>query len=367
MATYNLVQADEIAASASILRRKRLNKPKNNWCLGMTMDLVLGAGPWVVGSAAVAAGLTAIYTEVEGASDTFALFNAPVAIGAIATFAGFLLVGKQGTNLGNNATIVGEFGNLSGSILNLALFIKSQISSGKSIEFLTLPDGSGGFYQTTRIGLVLSSLCYTVKYNGRGVAVDPFGLPIGQDTILTNSYIALTSPANGSPGMSNFAALVLMIGELVDNFQSTAGDRASEYSVLFGQLNAITAAEGAIMGTAGYGGPFLMKYLLYILYSLYLLLLLMTSLVPDNQWNSVWIIAILSFTTIAFYQISERYGNPMKLRSRSMGQTPFVSSTCVDTEIAVTAAFGRANSTTIGISSDTGSVAARGMTFKLGI
>ena len=37
------------------------------------------------------------------AQDTFALFNAPVAITAISTFASFLLVGKQGANLANNA------------------------------------------------------------------------------------------------------------------------------------------------------------------------------------------------------------------------------------------------------------------------
>jgi hypothetical protein len=277
MASYGLVQAEEVARSASLLRQIRLNKPKNNWCLGVTYDILFGSLPWVVGSASVAAGLAAIYTNVEGSADTFALFNAPVAIGAISTFAGFLLVGKQGTNLGNNAAIIGEYGNLSGSILNLAIFMKSQLSSGsQGVEFLTLADGSGGYYTTTRMGLVLSSLCYVVKYAGRGVAVDPFGLPvsrlayttsvivgafrltphrllqIGQDQTLLNS---LTSPSNGSPGMGNFPALVLMVGELADEFQTKAGDRASEYTVLFGQLNAITAAEGAIMGTAGYGGP----------------------------------------------------------------------------------------------------------------
>ena len=137
-----------------------------------------------------------------------------------------------------------------------------------------------------------------------------------------------------------------------------------------------------------------MRFLLYILYSLYLLLLLMTSLVPENRWNSVWIVGILAFTTISFFQVSERYGtclklfdsrlysyskcpptncrffctgNPMKLRSKAMGQTPYVSNACVDTEIAVTAVFARTSSTTIGLGGDTGMVAGRGMTFKLGL
>jgi len=146
--------------------------------------------------------------------------------------------------------------------------------------------------------------------------------------------------------MRPFTACILIIGELVDEFQT--GEKASEYAVLFTQINSVTASEGSIGGTAGYSTPYIMKYLLYILYTLYLLLLLITDLVPNNKWNSVWISAILAFTTIAFYQISERYSNPMKLRSRMMGQKPFVSSACVDTEIAITSIFGRAKSQLIG-------------------
>ena len=243
----------------------------------------------------------------------------------------FLLVGKQATNLSNNAKIIGQFGNLSGSVVNIALFVKSQISSGKSIEFLTLPDGKGGFFQTTRIGLVLSSVCYAVKYVGRGVKIMPEGLPIGQDPRLLAAYVRYTSPSNGSPGMSPFMALILMIGELVDEFSQ--GEKPSEYAVLFTQINAATGAEGTIGGTAGYSGPYLMKYLLYILYSLYLLLLLTTDLVPNNEWNSIWISMVLAFTTICFFQISERYGNPMKLRSKRMGQKPLVSEACVGAEV----------------------------------
>lgn len=93
---------------------------------------------------------------------------------------------------------------------------------------------------------------------------------------------------------------------------------------------------------------YLMKYLLYILYSLYLLLLLMTDLVPNNEWNSIWISAVLAFCTVSFYQISERYGNPMKMRSKRMGQKPFVSRACVDTEIAITSIFARSKSALVG-------------------
>jgi hypothetical protein len=353
---------DVLASRAAVLRKKRLNKPKNNWILGILLDLLLAAAPWVVGMVALCVIILLMYDNLDGAAATFTQFNAPVAISAIATFASFLLVTKQGTNLGNNSKIIGEFGNLSGSLVNICLFVKSQISSGKKVEFLTLADGSGGFFQTTRMGLVCASVCYIVKYTGRGAKIVPEGLPLGQDARLLKSYVALTSPSNGSPGMGAFAACILMIGELVDEFQ--AGEKPSEYAVLFGQINAVTAAEGSIGGTTGYGPPYLMKWLLGILYTLYLFLVAATDLVPNNRWNSLWIGGILAFCTIAFYQISERYGNPMKLRSRRMGQAPLVTQTCVATEIAITSIFARASSTLIGGGGDTG-LAAAGMRFTL--
>ena len=344
MQKYGVVPAEDAARSAAQMRSKRLNKTTNNWVLGVSMDLLLGAGPWVVGFVAICAGLVSIYENVDEASETFSKFNAPVAIGAISGFAGFLLVTKQNANLANNGAIIGQFGNLTGALINICLFLKAQISSGKSVEFITLADGNGNFFQTTRIALVCSSVPYVIKYTGRGQPVDPTGLPLGQDMRLLNSYATLTTPSSGAPGMSPFAACVLLIGELVDDFQTVASDRPSEYAVLFGQLNAVTAAEGAIGGTTGYSQPYLMKWLLYILYILYLLLLAVTDLVPNNRWNALWIGAILTFTTIAFYQISERYGNPMKLRSSRSGQVPIVPYACVDCEIAITSIFARPKS-----------------------
>lgn len=278
--------ADDAAARAASLRKKRLNKPKNNLWLGVLMDLIWGAGPWVLFWIVICCTIIPLNNYVDGAADVFLVFNAPVAISAIATFASFLLVTRQSSALGNNAAIISQYGNLTGSLVNIALFIKSQISSGKSIEFLTLADGSGGMFSTTRLGLVCSSIPYAVKYVGRGQKIQPIGLPIGQDPRLLRSYILLTAPANGSPGMSPFAALLLMVGELVDEFQE--GQRASEYAVLFGQINSVTAAEGAIGGTAGYSPPVLMKWLLVVLYGLYLILLAITDLCPNNGWNALW-------------------------------------------------------------------------------
>jgi hypothetical protein len=109
-----------------------------------------------------------------------------------------------------------------------------------------------------------------------------------------------------------------------------------------------------------------MKWLLSILYILYLFLLAITDLVPNNKWNSLWIGAVIAFCTISFYQISERYGNPMKLRSNMAGQKPMVSMACVDTEIAITSIFARAKSSLVGAGTlDAAGATPTGMRFSL--
>ena len=50
----------------------------------------------------------------------------------------------------------------------------------------------------------------------------------------------------------------------------------------------------------------------------------------------------------------------MKLRSKMMGQKPFVSNACVDTEIAITSIFARSKSALIA-----GEAAPTGMRFNL--
>ena len=57
-------------------------------------------------------------------------------------------------------------------------------------------------------------------------------------------------------------------------------------------------------------------------------------------------LAILAFCTVAFYQISERYGNPMALRSKRMGQK-LVSNACGHGS-AITTIFARAKSPLVG-------------------
>jgi hypothetical protein len=340
----NLRMAESRTQMIAQMRRKRLNKAPNAWCAAITMDLLLGAGPWLAGVCAVAVGLWRLHDTVDGVPETFAHFNSAVAISAISTFSAFLLVSRIQNNLGSNKNIIDQFGNLTGSLINLSLWVKSQMVSTKTAAALMpFPDGSGGTYMANKIGLTLASVPYIVKYVGRGVNIMPEGLPIGQDKQLVDRYNEFTSSSmfGSSGGLSPFAAMVLMVSEQIDQVQK--GEKASEYAVLFAQLNAVTGAEGAIGGVSTYVAPYIMTALLYALVVLYLLLALISDLIPNNGGNSIWIAAVMAFCTIVFFQISARYANPMALRSKQSGQAPLISQMCVSTEKAILAVFSRTN------------------------
>ena len=74
-----------------------------------------------------------------------------------------------------------------------------------------------------------------------------------------------------------------------------------------------------------------------------LLLPRLSDLIHHKGANSIWIAAVMAFTTIVFYQISSRYSNPMALRSKQSGQAPLISMMCVSTEKAILAVFSRTN------------------------
>ena len=335
--------AEEQTNKLAAMRRKRLNKEKNNWGLAIFLDVLLGIGPWVAGACVLAVVLWVIHENVDGAPSTFKKFDAPAAIAAISTFSAFLLVNKITANLACNRSIITEFNNLTGSLINLALWVKSQKVPNKTTTAnRDLPDGSGGTYQTNQISMTLSSVPYIVKYVGRGVDIIPEGLPFGQDAHLVSTYKRYTAKnTQGSTGsMTPFMASILMIGEQIDQVQR-GEKKDAEYAVLFAQLNAITAAEGTIGATAGYNPPYIMDALIFVVFGLFLTLTLASDLIPNNGANSIWIGAIVAFCTIGFYQISDRYWNPMALRSKQTGQDPLISKMCVSTELAITAIFSK--------------------------
>ncbi len=334
-------KADE--AELAQMRRKRLNKERNHWGAAIVLDLLWGAGTWIVGVVAVASGLFVIHEHVDGAPAAFLQCAAPAAIGVIGTFAAFLLVTKIQANLACNSTIVREFNNMTGSLINLALWVKSQVLSGKPFAApLVLSDGNDNTYVTNQIGMTLASVPYIVKYSGRDVHIIPEGLPLGQSAELVAAFKSYTQTnATGTTGsMTPFAAVVLMLGEQIDAIQRNE-KKDTEYAVLFAQLNAVTGAEGNIRAATGYNPPYILDALLYVVFALFLILTIVSDLIPNNGVNAIWIAPILAFCTVVFFQISDRYWNPMSLRSKRSGQQPLISQMCVATELAILAVFSR--------------------------
>lgn len=326
-------------------RVKRLTKDSNNAALAIFYDVLFAAVPWLIAVAGTAAVLLAVYESDEEAQRIFPQLNAPVALGTISTFAAFLLVSKIQANLACNAKVLAEFGNLTGAVVNLALFVKSQRStSGLGVQRLTLradPDDGSAIYQTNRLALVLASVPYVVKYNGRKTKVNPELLPLGQVKDLVQRFEQFTTnTARTNVPMSDFTALVLIISDLIDEIQREEV-KDTEYVVLFDQLNALTAAEGTISATAGYEPPYIIDAMLYVVFALFILLLLIGDLIPTHRGNAVWLSALVTFCTAAFFQISDRYWNPMALRSKRSGQAPIVSKMCVATEITVVEIFSK--------------------------
>ena len=327
-------------------RHDRLNKASNNVPLAIFYDVLYGAVPWLVGVAAVTSILFAIHEADEEAQRIFPQLNAPVAVGTVSTFAAFLLVSKIQANLACNAKVIGEFGNLTGALVNLALFVKSQgITVGWGVETIERASGNkdGSQYETTRLALVLSSVPYIVKYNGRHVQVIPELLPLGQDRELVQIFQRYVSESGSTERMSDFTATVLMISECVDAIQHNA-TKDTQYLVLFDQLNALTAAEGTIASTAGYQPPYILDAMLYVVFILFMLLLVIGDLIPTNRGNAVWLAGLVVICTAVFFQISDRYWNPMALRSKRSGQAPLVSKACVAAEITIIEIFSKLKS-----------------------
>jgi len=330
-------------------RYDRLHKASNNVPLAIFYDVLYGAVPWLVGVAAVTSILFAIHEADEEAQRIFPQLHAPVAVGTVSTFAAFLLVSKIQANLACNAKVIGEFGNLTGALVNLALFVKSQgITVGWGVETIKRASGNKdeslpSTYETTRLALVLASVPYIVKYNGRHVQVIPELLPLGQDRELVQIFERYVSESGSTERMSDFTAIVLMISECVDAIQHNA-TKDTQYLVLFDQLNALTAAEGTIASTAGYQPPYILDAMLYVVFILFMLLLVIGDLIPTNRGNAVWLAGLVVLCTAVFFQISDRYWNPMALRSKRSGQAPLVSKACVAAEIAIIKIFSKPKS-----------------------
>lgn len=301
--------------------------------LGISVAAPAGLGVVI---AAVAVGLLQLDAVEAWVTDN--PFS-PQVLAALGTLVSLLVSMRLSSNQSKNAQLINEFGNLSGTCVNLAIWARSLVTSGE-FEYLTLPDGRGKFYRTTELGLLLASVPYIVKYTERAGELRYEQLPLGGSPALLGRVRELTTPKDGLIAVSGFTAVTMMLGEAFDNLEARGLIKPPELNLFFSQLNALTAAEGAISGSVAYSPPRVLSLLLYATFVAYFAILTVTNIGKDLSWNSLWVVAVLVLTTVGIFALSERYENPFKIRSRNSTQRPLVSIAAKQTEMAIDGVMG---------------------------
>ncbi len=327
-------------------RAGRLREKPANVCWGYTLDLFTG----VVFPAAIGAGMAAIaqviLINVDGSAEWIQqnIYSDQV-LSSLGTMIVFLVTLRLGSNLTRNGAIIGHFGNLCGACVNLAIWSRSLVTSGK-LDVVSFPstvgaDGRIVYYRTTEIGLVLASIPYAVKYTYRDVKVKLEQLPIGASPAILQRAIQLSTSKDNYVGVAPFLALVMVLGEKFDDLEAESQIKPPELGIVFAQLNALTGEEGSIGGIQGYAPPGVLNFLLYTIFALYYLLLILGDLGANNGWQSLWIVGVLIVTNFGIWQISEKYANPFNVSVKTSTQKPLISDGARGTEVAIDGVFGR--------------------------
>lgn len=328
-------------SASAYYRLQRLSPKQPNVCSAYVADLVIGVVVPALIGVAIAAVCVLIVEHVDGAPEYIqkSVYSDQVVAG-LGTMLVFLVSLRLGANLARNSGVIGQFGNLCGACVNLAIWTRSLVSSGK-IELLSLPDVDGGTYRSTEIGLVLASIPYIVKYQYRGTPIKLEQLPLGASPGLLARARALVDPPKATAKVPPFLAAVVLLGQFFDDLEHAGQIKAPELGLVFNQLNALTGAEGAIGGIDGYVQPGILTVLMYLLFASYFVLLTLGDVAINNGWQSLWIIAVLVVANLGLFQVSQRYQNPFDIRRAKSTQKPLITDASIGTEKAIDAIFSR--------------------------
>lgn len=339
-----LVREDADAAAASrygTFRAARLRKLQPTSATAWGID-ALWAVAFPASFGVATATLAVALLQIE-AIDDWVKSNpiSPQVISALSTLVAFIVSLRLGQNLTQNAASITSFGDLCGACVNIAVWARSLVSSS-NFEYVTLPDGKGGFYQTSTLGLILASIPFVIKYTFRRTTEIRFEeLPVAGDPALLARAKELTTSTDGFAAVSAFTALLMLIGEYVDDLETNGEIKPNELGTLFAQVNALTAAEGVIAGSNTYSNPAILGILLYGVFFSWLFLLSLTDIAPESGFNALWLVGLLALTSVGVYALSNRYANPFALRSRNSTQAPIIAVACKETEVAIDGVFAR--------------------------
>lgn len=326
---------------AAYYRAGRLRVKHPNLCQGYFIDICVAIIlPSLLG-AAIAATSVAVLKNVDGAELWIVenLYSGQV-LSSLGTMIVFLVTLRLGDNLARNGKIVGHFGNLTGTCVNMAIWTRSLVSGG-NLDYVNYPSGNGGTYKTTEIGLILASIPYVVKYHYREVKVHFEMLPIAASPAILARATELITSKDNYVAVGPFLAMVMVLAERFDDLESEGKIKPPELVTIFAQLNALTGEEGSIGGTQGYALPGILTFLLYLIFALYYFLLILSDLGPTNEWQSLWIVGILITTNFGLFSVSNRYANPFTVSVKNSTQVPLISDAARGCEVAIDGVFGK--------------------------
>lgn len=327
--------------ASAYYRAQRLNPKQPNVCWAYATDLGIGVAVPALMGVAIAAVCVSIVENVDDAPHYIREhLHSDHVVASLGTMLAFLVSLRLGANLARNSGVIGQFGNLCGACVNLAIWTRSLVSSGK-IELLSLPDADGGTYRTTEIGLVLASIPYIVKYQYRGTKLKLEQLPLGASPGLLARARALVNPPKVTAQVPPFLAAVVLLGQFFDDLEHAGQIKGPELGLVFNQLSALTNAEGAIGGIDGYGQPGVLTVLMYLLFVSYFVLLTLGDVAINNGWQGLWIVPVLVVANLGLFQVSRRYQNPFDIRRAKSTQKPLITDASIGTEKAIDAVFSR--------------------------
>lgn len=323
-------------------RRKRLLNYRPVRTLAYLTDTTIALGIPVAFGAGLAAAITVVLQNVDGVKDWIIqnVYSEQV-LNSLGVMLAFLVTTSLSTNIHKNNTAIAHFGNMAGCCLNIAIWSRSMLTNGQNLRTTTLPDGFGGYINTTEIGLILSSIPFIVKYTYRGSTIRYEELPLGSVPSLLHRVLESTNPGGGLTGVSGFTACVMLIGEQIDLWEANGAIKTPELVALFNQLDVLTSEEGTIGGSVAYHEPGAMTFFKYLSFIVYYTLLIVSDLSPQNNYNSMWIAGVLIGSSFGLYAISVRYANPFAVRTGNSTQRPLISQACRQNEVAITSVFAR--------------------------
>lgn len=336
-------------AARAKARVKRLNKESNNVPLAIFYDVLYGAVPWLVGVAAATSILFAIHEADADAQRIFPQLHAPAAVGTVSTFAAFLLVSKINANLACNRTVIAEFGNLTGALVNLAVWVRSQRNTKgwgahlpprkrqrEPAHVRDDPAGAGA-----RVGAVHCQVQWPRRQSHSGAAAAGAGPGAGGHFQKVHHQERLHRAHVGLHGHRPHDQRA--------NRRHPGADQKGQR--VFRAVCAAQRRDGGGGVDHGHGGlPAAVHHRRDALHCLCALPAAggRRRPIPTNRGNAVWLAGVVVLCTAVFFQISDRYWNPMALRSKKSGQAPLVSKACVATEVAIVEIFSKAPSQRLG-------------------